>query len=152
VDTIRYFGTISFLKIIASVILVSDVTYFNSNEITYFNFAHSIWLALFLSLSTPCSTPTKQRPNCNLMSLENHIIYWANIVFPTIGYFAGYYYFYFSSAFQHNPNPAPLVTIESGYTGVLCYTNTIVWLLINIPFICNAFVIYRSYPFKCRIY
>lgn len=52
VDMIRYFGTINFIKIIASILLVSDVTYYSNNETIYFNFAHSIWLSICLSLSS----------------------------------------------------------------------------------------------------
>jgi hypothetical protein len=78
------------------------------------------------------------------------MIYWSNIVFPTIGFFAAYYFFYFTEIFRNNS--ITLVTMEAGYTGVLCHTNTIVWLLINIPFVFNAFIIYRSEPFKCKIY
>jgi hypothetical protein len=67
-----------------------------------------------------------------------------------MGFFAGYYYFFFSSAYQHNPNP--VVTIDGGYVGMICSTNTILWLLINIPFVCMVAVIYRSHPFKGKIY
>lgn len=68
VDMIRYFGTISFLKIITSILLLSDLTYFGSTQITYFNFAHSIWLAVFLGLSSTATAPTRRRPLNNLMS------------------------------------------------------------------------------------
>lgn len=69
VDMIRYFGTVSFLKVITSILLVSDITYFNPNQVSYFNFANSIWLACFMGLSSPAATPTKRRPLCNMMSL-----------------------------------------------------------------------------------
>lgn len=78
------------------------------------------------------------------------MIYWSNIIFPTIGFFAGYYYLYTSEVFLNNPYPS--VTASGGYLGLKCHTNTIVWLLINIPFITNIYVIYRSAPFKCKIY
>lgn len=32
------------------------------------------------------------------------------------------------------------------------HTNTIMYLLINLPLIINAFITYRSYPFKCKFY
>lgn len=69
IDTIRYFGTINFLKIISSVLLASDVTYFNSTQISYFNFAHSVFLALFMSMSGAWGSASKKRPHCNLMSV-----------------------------------------------------------------------------------
>ena len=97
---IRYFGTISFIKIISAAILASDVTYFSSNEVTYFNFAHSLWIPLLYSMASAETKPTKERPNSNLMSFENHIIYWANIIFPTVGYLGAYYFFYNSSAYS----------------------------------------------------
>ncbi len=70
------------------------------------------------------------------------MIYWSNIIFPTIGFFAAYYYFYFTDVFRSNTNTE--VTVGGGYSGVLCHTNTVVWLLLNIPFVFNAFIIYRS--------
>jgi len=150
VDMIRYFGTISFLKIITAILLVSDVTYFSSNQISYFNFANSIWLAVFMGLSSPADTSTKRRPLCNMMSLENHIIYWANIILPTAGFCAAYFYFQQTAAFV--PNGLPIVDSIKGYLGLKCTTNTIVWLMINLPFIVNALCIYNSIPFKCQFF
>lgn len=69
VDLFQYFGSISFLKIITSIILVSEVSYFGGYAIIYFNFAHSLWLAAFIPLSSPSSRPTKQRPLTNFLSL-----------------------------------------------------------------------------------
>lgn len=68
VDVIRYFGSISFLKIITATIMVSDVTNYNAIQSIYFNFAHSLFLALFVALSSAADQPTKSRPNTNLMS------------------------------------------------------------------------------------
>jgi cation-transporting ATPase 13A3/4/5 len=150
VDTFRYYGTTSFLKLTTAILLVSDVTYYGGNQAAYYNFAHSIFLAVFMNLSSPAEAPTKRRPVCNMMSLENHIIYWANIIFPTAGFCAAYFYFYNSPAYI--PNPLQVVSALKGYLGVKCTTTTILWLMINIPFILNAFFIYNSFPFKCGFF
>lgn len=110
VDIIRYFESINFIKIIASIILATDVTYFSSNQITYYNFASSLFMCVFLNFSGANENPTKKRPQTNLMSFENHFIFWTNIIFPTIGYFGAYYYYYTSPAFINNP--IPRVTID----------------------------------------
>lgn len=150
VDTIRYYGSISFLKLVTSILLVSDVTYYNANQSAYYNFGHSIFLAVFISLSSPGEAPTKRRPVCNMMSLENHVIYWANIILPTAGFCAAYFYFYNTSAYI--ANPLQTMSALKGYLGLKCTTNTIIFLLINIPLILNAFIIYNSLPFKRRFY
>lgn len=48
------------------------------------------------------------------------------------------------------PNPNPTVTL-AGYFGY-SWSCTVVWLLINIPFIINAFAIYTGEPFKIPFY
>jgi hypothetical protein len=50
---IRYFGTISFIKIPAAILLASDATYFSSTLITYFNFAHTLWMPIAIASSIP---------------------------------------------------------------------------------------------------
>jgi len=50
---ICYFGGTSFLKIIASILLVSDVTSFGPYAMIYYNFAHNVFLATFMGLSSP---------------------------------------------------------------------------------------------------
>ncbi len=69
-----------------------------------------------------------------------------NIIFPTIGLCSGYFYFKSSDNFM--PNLNRVVTTGTGYNGILCHTQTIVWLMINLPFIANSFTCYTSAPFK----
>lgn len=150
VDLFQYFGSISFLKIITSIILVSEVSYFGGYAIIYFNFAHSLWLAAFIPLSSASNSPTKQRPLTNFLSMQNHILHWANIIFPTIGFVAAY--FYFISTDIYVPNKVRVVTLEKGYLGLRCQAQTLMFLLINLPFIVNAFICFRSNPFREPIY
>jgi len=103
VDMIRYFGTINFIKIVSSILLLTDVTYYTNNQTTYFNFANSVWLTIAFSLSSSASAPTKKRPICNFLSLNNHLIYWINIALPTLGMCLGYYYFFNTSNYRVNP-------------------------------------------------
>jgi magnesium-transporting ATPase (P-type) len=90
--------------------MVSDVTNYNAFQSIYFNFAHSLFLALFMALSSAAEYPTKSRPNTNLMSKQNHLVYWSNVILPTIGFIGAYFYFKQSDGFKSNKNP--IVTLE----------------------------------------
>ena len=46
-----YFSSISFLKIVASIITVSDVTNLGPMALVYLNFAHSVFLIDFMVLA-----------------------------------------------------------------------------------------------------
>lgn len=72
------------------------------------------------------------------------------MILPTVGFIGAYFYYYESGLFKSNNNP--IVTLADGYKGLVCQTNTIMYLLINLPLIVNVFTIYRSYPFKCKFY
>lgn len=61
-------------------------------------------------------------------------------------------YFYFKSTDVYVPNKVRVVTLEKGYLGLKCQVQTIMFLLINLPFIVNAFICFRSSPFKEPIY
>jgi hypothetical protein len=145
---ILYFGTVSFLKIVTSCLVVTEIAYFSSNQTIYFNFAHSVFLAIFIPLSVPVDNPTNKKPLCNLFSLRNHLIYWANVIIPTVGLVLGF--IYFKTTDSYIPNPSPFVTLQ-GYP-FFCTINTIVFLMHNLPDIINVFSIYSSDPFKCPFY
>lgn len=148
VDMLRYFGSVSFLKIIASILMAVDCSYYNANMVLFYNFAHSIWLAVFLGLSSALPDQCKERPKTSLMSLRSHIVYWVNIIIPTGGLVAAYYYFRTLSEFTTNPGINASVNIYSPTT----YTATVVFLIINIPLIFNVVVMYTGKPFKEPIY
>jgi len=46
-----YFSSISFLKIVASIITVSDVTNLGPMALVYINFAHTLFLIPFMLLA-----------------------------------------------------------------------------------------------------
>lgn len=50
---ILYFSSMSFLKIVASIITVSDVTNLGPMALVYLNFAHSIFIVDFMVLAKP---------------------------------------------------------------------------------------------------
>lgn len=56
IEIFRYYGSSNFLKITSSMIMLWDNSYFTPNQITFFNYSSTIWLALFLALSTPKET------------------------------------------------------------------------------------------------
>jgi len=96
---IRYFGTINFIKITSSILLVTDVTYYTNNQTIFFNFAHSVWLTVAFALSSSAEVQTKKKPICNFLSLYNHLIYWTNVIIPSAGMCLAYLYFYKSNAY-----------------------------------------------------
>ncbi len=54
-----YFSSISFHKIIASIITVSDVTNLGPMALVYLNFAHQVFLVDFMILSSTSKKHTK---------------------------------------------------------------------------------------------
>lgn len=118
------------------------MSYYGGYAIIYFNFAHSLWLAAFIPLSSPAAEPTPKRPDTNFFSWRNHLLHWTNIIIPTAGFVAAYFYFQSSDVFV--PNKVRVVTVEKGYLGLKCHTQTIMFLLINLPLIVNAFICFRS--------
>lgn len=48
-------------------ILLWDSSYFNGNQITFFNYTSTIWLTLFLALSKPSEKLTRDVPDDNFL-------------------------------------------------------------------------------------
>lgn len=147
---IRYYGTVNFIVITASILLVTEVTYFTSNQFIFLNFGHSIWLTITYSLSTSAENPTKKRPICNLLGIYNHLIYWINVAIPSLG--MGLAYYYYIKTPDHTPNRNRVVTLENGYQGTQCTLNTIIFLVINFFYVANALVMYKGEPFKTSFF
>lgn len=145
-----YFSSISFLKIVASIITVSDVTNLGPMALVYINFAHTLFLIPFMLLANASKKPTTQRPDTNMLSFRNQFLFWTIVIIPTIGIIAGYFYFKNSPVFV--PNKRRVVDPQKGYIGLACMTQTIVFLIVNLPYIMNSFIAYSSEPFKKKIY
>lgn len=82
------------------------------------------------------------------MGLVNHLKYWGNVIIPSCGIIAGY--FYFANSEYFTPNPIPKVT-EAGFFPIN-HSATIVWLMVMVPFSFNGLFLYISKPWKVRIY
>lgn len=80
-----------------------------------------------------------------MLSMKNHLIYWGNIIIPSLAIICGYFYFKMRTDFVFNP--VPRLTPDGFYT--LCQTTTIVFLLVQVPFALNGFFIYNiGHKFK----
>ena len=85
-----------------------------------------------------------------MLSFKNQVLFWIIVIIPAIGIIAGYFYFQNSPVFV--PNKKMIVNPEKVYIGLGCMTQTIMFLIINLPFILNSFIAYSSEPFKKKIY
>ena len=85
-----------------------------------------------------------------MLSLKNQVLFWIIVIIPAIGIIAAYFYFYNSPVFV--PNSKRVVLSNKGYIGLACMTQTIMFLIMNIPLILNSFIAYSSEPFKQKIY
>jgi hypothetical protein len=85
-----------------------------------------------------------------MLSFKNQVLFWILVIIPTAGIVAGYFYFKNSPVFV--PNAKRIVIPEKGYIGLACMTQTIMFLIMNLPFIMSSFIAYSSEPFKKKIY
>lgn len=83
------------------------------------------------------------------MSLENHLVFWGNIIIFTVAEVASYQYYRQSPDFVANPNP--VATFADGWNGVN-NSGTVVFLMIIIIYSFLPAFIYRSHPWKQQIY
>jgi len=93
IEMFRYYGSISFIKIPASLCLIYDTTYFSGISLIYFNFTSTVIIPFFMAGSFPSKNTNKYIPDTNFMSLFNHLRYWGNVIIPSLGIIAGYFYF-----------------------------------------------------------
>lgn len=141
---LQYYCTISWLKLVGYTILASDGTSFNGLQTIYFNFIATIWLPMLMGLSRPNKKMNRYSPCSNFMGIGNHLIYWGNVIIPTMGMVAAYLYYTTTTDFVANPKRA---VTDAGYSFVN-KSNAIVFLIIEIPFVWNCIFIYTSEPFK----
>ncbi len=84
-----------------------------------------------------------------MLCLKNHLVYWGNVIIPSLSIICGYFYFRMRDDFVFNP--VPRLTPEGFYT--LCQTTTIVFLLVQVPFALNIFFLYNNgHKFKEPFY
>ena len=144
----RYYATISFIKITCSLLLLVDTTYFSGIHLIYFNFTSTVIIPLFMAGSYPSSNTNSFIPETNFLGLINHLRYWGNVIIPSAGLIAGYFYLINSENFV--PNDTPVVT-EAGFS-TFNQSATMMLLMVLIPFSFNGLFLYISKPWKVRIY
>lgn len=134
------------MKICFTIILTPDVSYFNSPQQLYYNFATSLPIALLISLSKPYEKLTRNLCNSNFMSLENHVIFWGNIAVCISGVLVGYYYYVNSKGFVSDDGIRSF-TFKYGFTSET-QGCTIVFQMLLVIFIWLVIPVSRGKPWK----
>ena len=148
IEMFRYYATISFIKITCSLLLMMDTTYFSGIHLIYFNFTSTVVIPLFMAGSYPSNNTNPFVPETNFLGLINHLRYWGNVIIPSVGLVAGYFYLINSENFVPNENP---VVTEAGFS-TLNQSATMMLLMVLIPFTFNGLFLYISKPWKVKIY
>lgn len=73
-------------------IMLYDNSYVSGNQLTYLNYASTLWIALFCVLSAPTYKLSHIIPNDNLMGLANFLIYWGQTIIGSGGLILCYWY------------------------------------------------------------
>lgn len=122
--------------------MMTETTYFSATQLTYFNFASTVIIPIFITMGSPSELITPLKPIVNMLSVKNHLIYWGNIIIPSLSIICGF--LYFRSRDDYLSNPVPRLTLTGFFT--LCQNTTVVFLLVQIPFALNAFFCYNNGP------
>jgi len=85
-----------------------------------------------------------------MLSLRNQFVYWTNVIIPAAGIIASY--FFLTTSPLYVPNQKRVVTMESGYVGLKCQAQTVVFLVLNLAYIVNSFTSFTSKPYREPIY
>ena len=131
------------------IVLTSDASSLSSLQYMYSYFLSSITITILLTVSRPAEDMCKYFNTSNFMGLENHLVYWGNMVIFSAGMALSYLYYSKTSDFV--PNPTPSITFQNGYNHTT-KSSTIVFLCQNIINIFLGVHIYRSGPWKEPFY
>lgn len=86
------------------VLLLGDGTFFSDTQLMYLNLSKLIIINLAIPLTRARSEATKFKPQSNFLGLENHLVFWGNVLIYSAGYVAAYVYGKeFSGEFVSNP-------------------------------------------------
>ena len=147
VSMILYYQFISFLKITATLLLMTDTANLNQKMFFFLSFASSVVFAVLFAMSHPSDTVTPRVPNGNLLSPANHFRFWGSLLIASGGLIGGFYYYI--STPQYVPNENPVVTTDwYAYT----HSGTCMFLLILVPFSVYSLFFYIGRPWNSKIY
>lgn len=85
-------------------------------------------------------------PNSNFLDLENHLIFWTNLIIFSVGLVASYIYYANTDDFVPN-NTHRYVHFEDGWFGNT-KSSTMNFIAANLSYIALALFIYKSKPWK----
>ena len=124
-----------------------DTTYFSAIQLIYFNFTSTVIIPLFMAGSFPSKNSNRFVPETNFMGLINHLRYWGNVIIPSAGLIAGFFYFVNNPEFVPNETPEAITQFHP-----VNMAATIIFLMVLIPFSFNGLFLYISRPWKPKIY
>ena len=84
------------------------------------------------------------------MGLHNHLIFWGNLLIPYGGVLGAWFYFY--GLPDYIPNPKTDVRIANGGFNSKNSSTTLLFILVILTVASNAFIVYRSKPWRERFY
>lgn len=85
-----------------------------------------------------------------MMGLNNHLIFWGNLLISFAGILASW--FYYSNTTYFIPNPQKTVSLQTNGFNSKNQCTTLLYVLILMTAACNGFITYRSKPWRQRIY
>lgn len=142
IEVFRYYAGISVLKYVASMICITDKSSMNDNMFTYFNYASTLEIVLFLCLSKPSDSISTSYPNDNLMSLENHLLFLGLFLIESAGLIG--VQLYITSTPNFLPTPDGYFTKWEFNS----QTTTAMFLAAHLLFIYHVLCVYRGSPWK----
>lgn len=143
IEMFLYCTTTSFIRITCSLLMLWDTTYFSSIHLTFMNYSSTVLISVFMALSAPSQHSNRFVPDTNFMGGMNHLRFWTNVIIPSAGLIAAYFYFVQHPDFVPNGTPE---AIDEFHTDNM--SATIVFLMILLPGGFNGLILYRSSPWK----
>lgn len=110
IEVIRYYELISIVKIICSLLMMTDTSFWNESQLLYYNFACTVIFPLFQVFGRPSTTPTPYIPQANFMGFYNHLRFWVSTILVSAGFIAGF--FYIKTTDDYIPNPEPYASLD----------------------------------------
>lgn len=146
IQMIRYYEFTSFLKLISSVLLLTDTANFNQRHIMFANFTSTSLYPILQALSKPSKINTNAIPNGNLLGPMNQARFWGSLIIAAGGLATGFMYFIRTP--EYMPNPIPYVDRQ---WNEFTHSTSIMFLLIMPPLVSSSLFFYVGDPWKMPI-